>query len=72
MVGDLTNSNNFLYRRNNRMDAEKAEKMAQLAEEQDALITAIDEEKMHLSDLEREIRRLEYAINRYKVLSQHG
>ena len=29
------------------------------AEDQDNLVTSIDEEKMHLSDLEREIRRLE-------------
>jgi len=39
------------------MDAMKANKMAALAEEQEQLILAIDEEKIHLSDLEREIRR---------------
>ena len=31
--------------------------MANLAEEQENLILAINEEKLHLSDLEREIRR---------------
>ena len=46
-----------LLTRNNRMDAMKANKMAALAEEQEQLILAIDEEKIHLSDLEREIRR---------------
>ena len=47
----------ILLTRNNRMDAMKANKMAALAEEQEQLILAIDEEKIHLSDLEREIRR---------------
>ena len=41
------------------MDSEKAARMATLAEDQENLILAINEEKMHLSDLEREIRRSE-------------
>jgi hypothetical protein len=39
------------------MDCEKAIQMANLAEDQENLILAINEEKLHLSDLEREIRR---------------
>ena len=48
--------------RNNKLDAEKAGRMAKLAEEQEALITAIEEEKLHMTDLEREIRRIEKQV----------
>ena len=45
--------------------------MAKLADEQETLITAIEEEKLHLADLEREIRRMEkqVASQRLKVAS---
>ncbi|XP_023338844.1 coiled-coil domain-containing protein 63 [Eurytemora carolleeae] len=58
--------------RNNRMDAMKANKMAALAEEQEQLILAIDEEKIHLSDLEREIRRLEKQIGSQRLKMASG
>ena len=57
--------------RNKKLDKEKAGRMAKLADEQEALITAIEEEKLHLADLEREIRKIEkqVASQRLKVAS---
>ena len=57
--------------RNKKLDREKAGRMAKLADEQEALITAIEEEKLHLADLEREIRKIEkqVASQRLKVAS---
>ena len=57
--------------RNKKLDREKAGRMAKLADEQETLITAIEEEKLHLADLEREIRKIEkqVASQRLKVAS---
>ena len=48
--------------RNNKIDGERAAKVAKLAEEQEKLVTAIEEERMHMADLESEIRRLEKQV----------
>ena len=57
--------------RNKKLDREKAGRMAKLADDQETLITAIEEEKLHLADLEREIRKIEkqVASQRLKVAS---
>ena len=57
--------------RNKKLDREKAGRMGKLADEQENLIAAIEEEKLHLTDLEREIRKIEkqVASQRLKVAS---
>ena len=57
--------------RNKKLDREKAGRMAKLTDEQENLIAAIEEEKLHLTDLEREIRKIEkqVASQRLKVAS---
>ena len=58
--------------RNNKLDSEKAGRMARLAEEQEALITSIQEERMHMADLEREIRRFEKQIASQRLQAASG
>ena len=58
--------------RNNKLDSEKASQMAGLAEEQENLITAIEQEKMHMADLEREIRRIEKQIASQRLKAASG
>ena len=58
--------------RNKKMDKEKAGRIAVLAENQENLITAIEEEKLHMSDLEREIRRIEKQIASQRLKAASG
>ena len=58
--------------RNRKMDKEKAGRIAVLAENQENLITAIEEEKLHMSDLEREIRRIEKQIASQRLKAASG
>lgn len=58
--------------RNKKMDKEKAGRISVLAENQETLITAIEEEKMHMSDLEREIRRIEKQIASQRLKAASG
>ena len=58
--------------RNRKMDKEKAGRIAVLAENQENLITAIEEEKAHMSDLEREIRRIEKQIASQRLKAASG
>lgn len=58
--------------RNKKLDKEKAGRIAVLAENQENLITAIEEEKLHMSDLEREIRRIEKQIASQRLKAASG
>ena len=58
--------------RNKKNDKEKAGRIAVLAENQENLITAIEEEKLHMSDLEREIRRIEKQIASQRLKAASG
>ena len=58
--------------RNKKMDKEKAGRITVLAENQENLISAIEEEKLHLSDLEREIRRVEKQIASQRLKTASG
>ena len=58
--------------RNRKMDKEKAGRIAVLAENQENLITAIEEEKLHMSDLEREIRRIEKQVASQRLKAASG